>query len=211
MKEPVKYILVTLVVLLIIFLSLDIQKLDRYNAANTTKEFNAKAYALNIWQNKIPKAINDAPDIIPLFKMINKKPEKAFEDFGRKLGISKTYYFMVKGEGIIQSMENEYIYVQIDDSINIQLATAFIFGNAVREGSGVVDINEFVNMTDFNNVSVMLNKLVKEEVVADLNKSAKSGMHISFAGTFEINTDNIDINSIRVIPVSVKLMHGKQQ
>ncbi|MFC2137392.1 DUF2291 domain-containing protein [Bacteroidota bacterium] len=210
MRKSMKYSLIAFFVLIVIFLSLDIQKLDKHNATNTTKEFNAKEYALDIWQKKIPKAIDEAPDIIPLFKMINKDPDKAFEDFGRKLGISKTYYFMVKGEGIIHSMEDEFFYVQIGDSINIQLATAFIFGNAVREGSGVADINEFVNMTDFNNVSVMLNKIVKEEIVADLNKFAKSEMHISFAGTFEINSDNFDINSIRIIPVSVKLQHGEQ-
>jgi predicted lipoprotein len=211
MKKTVKYSLGVLTVLIIIFLSLDIQKLDQYKAANTAVEFNAKAYVHDIWQNKLPEVIDDAPDITLLFNLLNTNPEKAFEDFGQKLGISKTYYFLAKGKGIVQSIEDEFINIQLEDSIIIQLATTFIFGNAVREGLGIVDISEFINMTDFNNVSVMLNKTVKDEVVSNLKKSAMPGIPLQFTGAFEINEVSINLNSIRIIPVSVTLSDGKQR
>lgn len=209
MKKSLKYSLGAIAAIIIIFLSLDIQKLDEFNAENTNTEFNAIEYAHDVWENSIPNALNDAPDIIPLLLMLETNQQKAFKDFGRKLGISNTRYFIAKGEGVIQSVEDEYIIVQMIDSHQIELETAFIFGNTMRDGSGVVDINDFVNMTDFNQVSVVLNKLVKEEVIAGLKEEAQPGLVVEFVGTFEINENNIEINSIRTIPVSIRLGDGK--
>jgi predicted lipoprotein len=136
--------------------------------------------------------------------MLKNDPKRAFEEFGRKLGISKTFYFLTKSEGIIGSVEEEFIWVSIGET-QVKIATAFIFGNAVRDGSGVVDIDEFVNMTDFNNVSVVLNDLIRKEVASPLKSKAKPAMKVEFAGAFEIKEDELNTDSIRIIPVSVKL------
>ena len=112
---------------------------------------------------------------------------------------------MAKGEGVVDSVGEESLLVNIGDDKKIQLATSFIFGNAVRDASGAVNIDDFINMTDFNNVSVALNKLVKDEIAGELKSPAKPGMKLGFAGAFEINEENTDINSIRVIPVSVEI------
>jgi predicted lipoprotein len=98
--------------------------------------------------------------------------------------------------------------VAVDEKTKIQVATDFIFGNAIRDGSGIVNINEFLNMTDFNNVSVAINKMVKEKVVSRLKKSAKPGMILEFVGATEMNEENMDLNNIRGIPVSAKLNDG---
>lgn len=116
---------------------------------------------------------------------------------------------MLKGKGTIDKVEDEYLLVGIGDQTKIEIATDFIFGNAVRDGSGKVNINEFLNMTDFNKVSVEIDKLVKEKVVSRLKKTAQAGMEIEFAGAMELNNENPDVSSIRIIPVSVKLSDGK--
>jgi len=205
MKKPVKYALASLVVIATLIFSFRIEKLDEYNATKNKSVYNAEEYATEIWENKIPAVIQDAPQILSVIEELKKDRQKAFEDFGRKLGISRTWYFMAKGKGMVDSVEEEYLWVNMDADIRIQLATSFIFGNAVRDASGVVDINDFINMTDFNNVSVSLNKLVKNEVVSELKNSAKTGMIIEFAGAFEINEELVNTDSIRVIPVSVKI------
>ncbi len=87
----------------------------------------------------------------------------------------------------------------------LKIATGFIFGNAVREGSGKVNIDDFLNMTDFNNVSIAINKMVKENVASVLKRSASPGMKLEFAGAFELNEENISIEDLRVIPVSARL------
>jgi predicted lipoprotein len=209
MKKTIKYGLGILTILMVIFFSFDKKKLDEYMAAEPMKNFDAVDYALDVWEKKMPLALKDAPEIQSLTEMLKTKPEQAFEQFGRKLGISKTWYFLTKGKGTVEAVGEEFLLVKIDEQFELQVATGFIFGNAVRDGSGVVNIDEFVNMTDFNNVSIAINNFVKEEVVPTLKNAAKRGMKIEFAGAFEIKESDININSIRIIPVSAKLTNGE--
>lgn len=208
MKKPIKYSLGILAALLVLFLSLDIQKLDDHKAADTSVHFSAKEYAGEFWENELPAVIEQAPAVLPLIELLQNDPVRAFQDFGRKLGISKTWYFMTKGEGVIEAVEEENLLVTVNGGFQARIATSFIFGNAIRDGSGAVDIDNFLNMTDFNNVSIEINNLVKDNVVPVLKKNVTPGMKLQFAGAFEIKEDDIDVQSIRIIPVSVKLSDG---
>ena len=204
MKKPIKYVFGSLAIFVVLFFSFRIEKLDEYKAAKTVTTFDATSYAHDVWNNKIPAVISEAPEIVSLLKLLKTNKQEAFEDYGKKLGISKTWYFMAKGECVIDSVMDESLLVNIGYNKKIQLATSFIFGNAVRDASEAVNIDDFINMTDFNNVSVALNKLVKEEVASQLRNSAKPGMKLQFAGAIEVNGENISLNAIRVIPVAVK-------
>jgi len=209
MKRYLRYILGILAIVLVLFFSLDIQKLDAHRAAHGTDAFDANDYALELWEHQIPGAVSLAPELGSLVNMLGTDPEGAFESMGRKLGISGTWYFMTRGQGMVESVEEEFLWILVDNRIRVQLATAFIFGNAIRDGSGVADIDEFVNMTDFNNVSIALNRRVKEEVVPGLKRLAGPGTTLEFAGAFEMREDHVDINSIRVIPVSFRLIDDR--
>jgi predicted lipoprotein len=211
MKKPIKYSLWALAILLILFLSLDIRKLEEVRANSKTEVFDATAYAREFFENKLPTVIENAPEINLLIELLKTEPQQAFENYGQKLGISKTWYFLVKGEGVIESGEEENLRVNIDQSFQTRIATSFIFGNAIRDGSGAVDIDEFLNMTDFNNVSIAINAIIKNEVVPPVRKIAEPGMKLEFAGAFEINEDEIDVQYIRIIPVSVKLSNGNRE
>ena len=209
MKKPVKYILGTLAILVVLYFSFDIRKLDVYKSENSGLAFDAILYANDVWDNKLPEVAGQALEMTYLFDLLKSAPESVFAEYGKKLGISKTWYFFAKGEGEIDSTGDETIWVKISDDRQIQLATAFIFGNAVREGSGVVNIDDFINMTDFNNVSVALNKKVKDEIIPVLIKNSGTGRRLKFSGVFEINEEKIDLNAIRIIPVSIIFEHAE--
>ncbi len=211
MQKPIKYSLWTLAVLLILFLSLDIRKLEEVRSNSKTEVFDATAYAREFFINKLPTVIENAPEINLLIEMLENEPQQALENFGKKLGIAKTWYFMVKGEGVVESVEEENVHVTISEDFKTRVATAFIFGNAIRDGSGVVDIDDFLNMTDFNNVSIAINTIVKKEVVTPTRKIVEPGMILEFAGAFEIKEDDIDVQSIRIIPVALNLTDGKRE
>ena len=208
MNKILKYLAAILAVVIVTWLSLDIRKLDDYRVSNVQVKFDANEYAGQFWENQLPECIRDAPDFKSVFQQLEQDPEKTFERYAHKLGISKTYYMLLKGSGTIEAVDQEFLLVRIDENTLVQVATDFIFGNAVRDGSGKVNINQFLNMTDFNSVSIALNKLVKEKVVTRLKKSAKTGMRIEFTGAAEINEDEIDLTLIRLIPVAVKLSDG---
>lgn len=209
MKKYVKYGIAIVAAVLIVFFSLDIQKLDKYNAVDIPDNFNAAVYARDIWDNKMPTVVGSAPELILLINLLGINPEEAFENFGIKLGISNTYYFIAKGEGTVKQLNEENLVLDVANGMQIQLAIDFIFGNAVRDGSGTVDIDDFVNMTDFNRVSIELNNIVKKEIVPQLNELTQPGMKIGFAGTFAINENDVNIRNIRIDPVSVKIFNGE--
>jgi predicted lipoprotein len=211
MQKPIKYSLWTFAVLLILFLSLDIRKLEEVRSNSKTEVFDATAYAREFFINKLPTVIENAPEINLLIEMLENEPQQALENFGKKLGIAKTWYFMVKGEGVVESVEEENVHVTISEDFKTRVATAFIFGNAIRDGSGVVDIDDFLNMTDFNNVSIAINTIVKKEVVTPTRKIVEPGMILEFAGAFEIKEDDIDVQSIRIIPVALNLTDGNRE
>jgi predicted lipoprotein len=208
MNKIFKYGIGILVSLIVIYFSLDIQKLDKTRAANINTAFNADDYAGKFWEKELSGCIERAIDIDQLAGLLKTNPQQAISDYSQKLGISHTYFFTVKGSGKILSVEEEYLEVETDLKSKVQIATAFIFGNAVRDGSGKVDIDGFLNMTDFNNVSVAINKLVKERVVTPVITSVKPGMLIQFAGDIEISDDNLNLEDIRIIPILINLKHG---
>lgn len=205
MNKSSKYVIGFLALALVIFLSLDIRNLEEYKASATSAAFDPVSYASQFWEESLPLAIGKAPEVKFLVKMVDEDPQAAFESYGHKLGISRTFYFMVKGSGTIESVESEFLVVNLGEGAVVKIATAFIFGNAVRDGTGKVDIDDFQNMTDFNYVSVAINKLVKQQVVSRLTKSASIGRQLEFAGATELREGNINLDSLRIIPVSVKI------
>lgn len=211
MNKAFKYILGIVAVLLVVYFSLDIENLQEHQSKTTKKAFDATEYAAHFWEEGLPKSIAEATPATTLLKSLEDDPQEAFKKYGKKLGISKTDYFMVKGTGMIKSIEDDYLKITLNDNTNIRIATDFIFGNAVRDGSGQVDINTFLNMTDFNNVSVAIDKLVKEKVVSRLKKAATPGKQLDFAGAVAIREDQINLDSLRVIPVQATVSDGKTE
>jgi len=205
MSRIIKYIIGIVVALLALYFSIDIQKLDEYKTSNKSEVFDAEKFAGNVWENELPQALKSAVELTDLMDQLEKNPDRACLQHGKKLGISLTWYFLVKGEGTIRSIGEEALVIQLKNGKQIRLATSFIFGNAVRESSGVVNIDDFINMTDFNNVSVALNRKVKEEVIPNLKQGSKNGENIQFEGAVEINEESLDLDNIKVIPISVKL------
>lgn len=198
-----RYILWSVAILTLLYFSFDIKTLNEYKSSSKTEYFDAETYIKNVWENKMPAIARQAPEISVVLDLLDNNPEKAFLEYGNKLGISKTWYFMVKGQGVIGEKDADAVWITLADNRRIRLATSFIFGNAVREGSGVVNINDFVNMTDFNNVSVALNKKVKTEVIPTLKDNLIAGQQLAFAGAFEFREDSGSLTDIRIIPVSV--------
>lgn len=194
--------------MLIIYLSLDIENLQDYHARVYSDEFSSSDFALKFWERDLPQTINEAPELTELYRILEENPEEALARFGHKLGISSTGYYFTQGEGTIESMDDEFVVVKVDDRIILRLATEYVFGNAVRDGSGKVNINDFVNMTDFNSTSVEINKLIKERVILQLLKEGEAGKKIVFAGAAEIDKNQVDLDSLLIIPVKTNVVNG---
>lgn len=187
MRNYLRPFIITLAILLVVYLSLDIHSLDSERRRPAAEVFDVETFVTDIWENQIPGIMHQAMDIPCLLDALTQNPEETFQLYSNVLGISNTHYFLVQGKGVITSVNEEAVTVAIQDTIMADIATVFIFGNTVREASGLVDISDFANMMDFNQVSVHLNRRIREELANPLRNQAQEGMAIHFTGATEIN------------------------
>ena len=208
-KSIIKYLLYFLTVLIILFFSLDIHKLDSQRLRPENQVFDVEGYVENVWQNHLPDRMEEAIEVKDLLRSLNENPDETFENHSFKLGISNTHYFYIKADGIIDAVGDESVTVSVNDHTDLELETVFIFGNAVRDGSGLVNIDDFLNMMDFNMVAVYLNRRIKSEVVDPFRKIVKKGMKVNLIGAVEISRIDMHLDPLKVIPVKIELDYGE--
>ncbi|WP_067037336.1 DUF2291 family protein [Allomuricauda sp. CP2A] len=202
MNKVLKYSILVVVLGLALYASVNIKPLDEIKKSKSDLTFNAASYASDFMANKIETlpAIN-ASDFLG---NISDELENYTEQKGKKLGISDEYNFIIEGEARIAAIEEEYITVLLEENQELRIATEFIFGNAIRDGSGMANINDYQNTMDFNSISVELNNIVRETVVPPFKKNAKIGDALYFKGAVTIDIADPQINGIKVIPLIIK-------
>lgn len=194
--------------------SIYIKKLDEVKAAEHESRFDAAAYAHNLWEQKLIPGLGRAIEINRLIGLFQTDPGLAFEEHSNALGIGAIRYFLVRGEGRVNSVnENEVALLLETDSTRraINIATELIFGNAIRDASGLVDINEFTSTVNFNSISEELNKIVRDEVLPPFKNEVEPGDGVIFTGAVEMNMERLDLDNIEVIPVDLKIRRRKYE
>src|SRR5215831_619555 len=211
--KTIKCIMLFLAIIIVAYNSVYFKKLDEVKASKAATEFNAAQYAQTFWNTKLIPNLSKAVDLNQLTAMLSTDPAKSFDTYSHVLGIGNLRYFLVKGKGTITSVNEDDVRVllQSDSSKKtITIATEYIFGNAVRDATGLININEFKNTMDFNNVSAEINKIIREKVVPSFKQKVKKGDIINFIGAIELNKEHLDLSKIEVIPVSLSVMSDQQ-
>ncbi len=209
MTALIKYGLGGVLVVVALYNSVYFKKLDEVKAATEAKAFSAAQYAANFWETQLIPNLDAAVNIDSLVALLTNNPEKAFEDHSNALGIGNLRYFLVSGKGEVATVNEDNVDILIvseKGDFHVTLATEFVFGNAIRDASGLIDINEFDNTMDFNNVSAEINKIVREQVLPEFRSTVKAGLVVEFTGAIELNREHFDLSKIEVLPVSLTLM-----
>jgi len=204
--KAIKYSIASIVVIVIAYNSVYFKKLDEVKAIHAAAAFNAVQYAQSFWNSKLMPNLNKAIDITTLTHLLATDTAKTFETYSHALGIGNLRYFLVKGKAMVKSVneDNITLLIQADSTTQVvTLATEYIFGNAVRDATGLININEFNNTMDFNNVSAELNKIIRATVLPPFKKQVKKGADIEFTGVIELNKEHLDLSNIEVIPVQL--------
>jgi predicted lipoprotein len=168
--------------------------------------FDAPAVARAFWDQKLLPATARAVPIDELLSVLAQDPTMARQRFGRALGLSSTICFFVQGSGRIAAMDKDGINVALEDvpaGTGVRLSTGLLFGNTVRDATGLLDVNEFPNSQDFNAVSAELNRLVETLVLPALRSHAATAKTIRFAGCIELEEGPAP-KTLQVIPVKVE-------
>lgn len=207
MKKFLKYSLALIVVLFVGYHSVYFKKLNEVKASTVEGKVNTAAYSRTFWDEKLPASLSKAIAVPELISLLETNPQKAFASYGKALGIGDLQCFLVKGEGRVKQINENDIVIQTGTANStVKIETEYVYGNAVRDASGLINMNEFDNTSDFNEISAGINKIIREEVLPDFKKKVKNGDRIGFIGAAELNRKFLKLDAIEITPVQLKIL-----
>lgn len=152
--------------------------------------FDAAEVATAFWKTKLLPATEHAVDLQELLPALARDPAAARRRYGRSVGIGGATMFLVRGAGRVTAVEADAVMVALDGGGGrIGLATGLLFGNTVRDATGLLDVSAYPNSQDFNDLSTQLNGVVESKVVPALRGKAAVGTRIRFAACAELEED----------------------
>ena len=208
-KKVIKYTLLILALFFLVYNSIYFRKLDEVKLASSSKTFDARVYATDFYTEHLIPHTDSAIDISQLISLLTTDPGNAFKTYSHALDIGNIRYFLIQGEGTISAVEEDAITLTLkNNSIKskIKLATEFVYGNAIRDASGLINLNDFSNTADLNAVSEEINKIVRSEVLPSFKTNAKPGNEIKFSGAIELNQMHLSLDSIEIVPIRLSIL-----
>ncbi|HEX6431224.1 MAG TPA: DUF2291 domain-containing protein [Niastella sp.] len=213
-RKIAKYLLLVIIIGLLAYNSVYIRKLSDVQAKEPVA-FNATSFAEQLWVLKLPARLDSAITLDALQAALKANASLAFDTYFNTMSIGNIRYGLVKVSGKVLSVNEDDIILLAGVSGNtqtIKIATEYIYGNAIRDASRLVDIRNFVNTTDLNNISEALNKKVRTTVLPAFKSAVKKADSISCTGAIELNLAHIErsrnysLNDLEIIPVQCKII-----
>jgi predicted lipoprotein len=167
--------------------------------------FDAAKFAKDFWTEKLMPALANAADATTVLPALRENPTSAAQQYGRKVGISRSRFYFVRGTGTIVSIEPQGIGLSLGNAneAEIVLETGLLFGNAVRDATGLTTASNFPNSQAFNDVSTELNHLVETQVIPSLKQQAQIGRRVQFVGSGEVRADATELMPLKLVPLEV--------
>jgi len=207
-KRIIKYILILLVIGLVGYKSVYFKKLSEIKDT-TVDKFDAVDFSKKLWEEKLPVKMDSAIELTNLITVIQTSPVEAFSKYSNAIGIGNYRYSLVRATGTVAVINEDDIIIQVshaDSLMTIRLVTEYVYGNALRDASGLVDIKDFTNTADLNNISEELNKTVRISLLPEFKKQVKQGDKVEVIGAVEFNKEHISFKDMELIPARIKIL-----
>jgi predicted lipoprotein len=169
--------------------------------------FDAAEYVKKFWTAKLTPTLGQAADAATVLAALRDDPQQARADFGRSVGLGRAALYFARGSGKIVSVDDKAIGVSLaveGSEADIAIQTGLLFGNTVRDATGLIHGDDFPNSQHFNEISTELNRVVETILIPPLKQQSKIGARIEFVGCAEVTNLPRDISPLKVIPLDVK-------
>jgi predicted lipoprotein len=176
-------------------------------AEKAAATFDATQFAETFWQTKLLSSFDKSVKAEVLLPAIQSDTAAAKKKFSRSVGLSEAYFYFVSGSGRVVAVSDDEVSLAVTDgstNAEISLQTGLIFGNALRDGTGLLNASDYPNSQDFNDISAALNHIVETQVLPKLREQAKVGAKISFTGCVEVDDESTDLKPLKVIPIQTR-------
>jgi predicted lipoprotein len=149
-------------------------------------KFDAASYRAKNYP-KVAAAVEKKAVALPkLAAAIQQDPDAAGKQYGVRQG-SSPYNFAVKGQGVAGKDASGLLAVKVPGakgvSVNLQVGPA-INGTSLRDVSGFITFNQFINQNDYADAGTALNDEVKAKVLKGIDGTSLNGKKVSFTGAF---------------------------
>ncbi len=206
MNKFIKYCLLLVAIALVAYKSIYFEKLSTRKVTEPNN-FDAIAFSKKLWAEQLPAKLDSAVALTTLIDAIT-KDKTAFNQYTNALAIGNYRYALVKVDAVVADIKDDemLLNVQIGDSIlQTRLATEFIYGNAVRDASGLIQVKDYPNTSDLNSISESLNKIIRSELVPTFKNSVRKGDGISIVAAVELNKEHIHWQGLELLPLRVTI------
>jgi predicted lipoprotein len=180
------------------------------NATEQTRNvFDAAQFAESFWNGKlIPSAHSSSVRAGVLLPAILADAAAARRKYAHGAGLGDTYFYFVSGSGRVKSVADAEVTLTVTNAGNdaeVSLETGLVFGDALRDGTGLLNPSDFPNSQNFNDISAALDHIAESRVLPALRKEARVGANIAFAGCAEVDDESTDLRPLKVIPIETVL------
>jgi len=213
MKKLYKYSLAAGILVFLLSQSVYFRNLKEVREQRRRAAFNAAEYAGDFWLNELPSVLDEAIDVEELIELFKTNMPLAIERYGKAPGVSRVYAYLLKGEGIILSIDGGGLKVSVREpqaNPDVVIETgSYIPGNAVRDASGLVDVSKFSNTMKFNEIGNEINTIIREDVIRPfLDGKPAVGRTIRFIGATRVKQDAVEkgtLQNLKVVPIRLEL------
>jgi predicted lipoprotein len=191
-----------IIILLILgYNSVYLKKLSEVrNQKQSSFDFNA--FADSLYYQGILKS-NSAVELSQLLTAVRANQDSAFKAYGNRLGIGNSAYFMIKGEGKVIEKSSSGLKVATENNTILTIDTKYIFGNAIRDASGLVKLTDFKTNADFNKLSEALNTVIREKAIPEDLKNINIGDKITVSGATKLTKTQDKSQALSIMPIKI--------
>lgn len=168
------------------------------------KKFDPAAYGKDTYLSEVKPAIEEEPvDLATLVPLLRQDPEAAGEEYGTREGTSP-FAYSVTVTGTAGKPESGLLPVTVEGlpkgtRVSVQIGPA-INGTTLRDASGLVSFNDFVNQVEFSNAATALNTEMKADLLEGLDVAGLVGKQVTVVGAIAPLNPEV----ITVTPVSIE-------
>lgn len=165
--------------------------------------FDAAEFVETFWQGPLLEPAPQAVDAMELLAAFQDDFAGTASRYGHRLGLSGHSSYLVSGSGQIVAVEDTAVSIALQDgdAVQVTIRVGPVFGNAIRDGSGLLNVSDFANAQDFNAISAEINRRVEEKVLPLLRANAAVGKTVRFVGGVEVSDSGRVPTSLTVVPV----------
>lgn len=177
--------------------------------AVATEVFSAEEFAAEHYDDIIEPGIEEnSVDLVELLGAIEADEQNAKDTYGNSSNPNNAYSYPVTVTGVVGEPTETSIPLEVDgvsSDIAVSVQLAQIRGSALRDVTGSVDLNSFLNQVEYLNVSLELNEAARARVIApflsDNPLDGLEGATLTVTGAFLNDT----ATAVEIVPIAMEV------